>query len=90
MSVVVRSDVLRYELARRGLAAMDLARASGLSAATISSALAGHPISVKSLQLMAAVLMRVPVIEVIDGLVSSCSTEAPAEHNSPTDTMAVE
>jgi hypothetical protein len=47
---------------------MDLARTSGLSAATISTAMAGRAISARSLQLIAVALTRLPIIEVIDSL----------------------
>jgi transcriptional regulator with XRE-family HTH domain len=60
---------LRRELARRGLSAIDLARDSGLSAATVSAALAGRAISTKSLQLIGETLSRTPVIEIFDSLV---------------------
>jgi transcriptional regulator with XRE-family HTH domain len=68
VSVTVHPARLRRELARRALSATDLARLSGLSAATITAALAGRGISAKSLQLMAAALTKTPVVEVIDAL----------------------
>jgi transcriptional regulator with XRE-family HTH domain len=68
MSVSLDPSRLRRELARRGLSATDLAREARLSAATVSAALAGRPITTTSLQLIADVLMRVPVVDVIDGL----------------------
>jgi transcriptional regulator with XRE-family HTH domain len=68
MSIVIRPGRLRQELARRGLAATDLAKRSGLSPATISAALAGRPISARSLQLMATTLVQIPPIDVIDSL----------------------
>ena len=52
-------------MARRGLAAVDLAREAQLSPATISTALSGKRISARSLALIAAALLRAPVIEII-------------------------
>ncbi len=45
MSVSINSGQLRLEMALRGWDAVDLARASRLSAATVSIALAGKPAS---------------------------------------------
>ena len=70
MSFVVDPESLRRELARRGLSASDLARLSGLSAATITAALAGRPIAAKSLQFMAKALAEAPSIAVIDVLIA--------------------
>jgi transcriptional regulator with XRE-family HTH domain len=69
VSVVLHAARLRHELARRGLSAIDLARDSGLSPATVSAALAGRAISATSLQLIGETLTRTPVIEVIDSLI---------------------
>jgi transcriptional regulator with XRE-family HTH domain len=68
MSVRIYPGRLRLEMARRGLSVTELARASDLSAPTVSTALAGRAISVRSLQLIAAALTRLPTIEVIDSL----------------------
>lgn len=70
MSISVNPDTLRLEIARRGWDAIDLARASRLSAATVSAALAGKPVSAHSVHEMAKALARTPVIELIDKLVS--------------------
>jgi lambda repressor-like predicted transcriptional regulator len=66
MGVVVQPARLRIELARRGWSAADLARQSGVSAATITAALAGRGIAAKSLGLIAAALSRVPPNSTID------------------------
>jgi transcriptional regulator with XRE-family HTH domain len=68
MSVSLDPSRLRRELARRGLSATDLAREARLSAATVSAALAGRPITTTTLRLIADVLLRVPVVDVIDEL----------------------
>lgn len=75
MSIVLHPARLHDEMARRGWAAADLARESRLSQATISTALAGRPISEKSLSLIAAALLRTPASEVIDRLLSRLPTD---------------
>lgn len=69
MSVVVHPGRLREEMARRGWAAVDLARESRLSQATVSTALAGRPVAAKSLGLIAKALSRTPVLDVVDSLI---------------------
>jgi transcriptional regulator with XRE-family HTH domain len=69
MSVVIKPDRLRYELTVRGLTGMDLARASGLSAATISAALAGRGVSMQTLRLIARTLTTLPKVAILDSLV---------------------
>jgi transcriptional regulator with XRE-family HTH domain len=69
LSVVVDSTHLRREMTRRGWAAVDLARESRLSQATVSTALRGKPIAAQSLALIAKALSRVPAVEVIDRLI---------------------
>lgn len=68
MSITIRAEVLRYQLARRGISGLDLARGAGVSTATVSAALSGRAISARSLQLIAQALTRTPVIDVIDSL----------------------
>jgi lambda repressor-like predicted transcriptional regulator len=69
MSLVVHAAHLRREMARRGWAATDLARAARLSQATISTALAGKPIAAQSLALIAKALHKTPIIDNIDSLI---------------------
>jgi hypothetical protein len=69
MSVRVDVRQLRREMARRGWDAIDLAREARLSAATVSSALAGRPIAAASLRLIAEALVRVPAVAVLDRLI---------------------
>jgi lambda repressor-like predicted transcriptional regulator len=68
MSVVVSTPRLKYELAIRGMTAVRLAKTAGLSAATMSAALAGKPISETSLGLIADALHATPVSEFIQRL----------------------
>ncbi len=70
MSVVAGGGRLRYEMARRGWDGSALARAARISAATVSTALAGRPISAKSLSLIASALAGAPAVESIDVLLS--------------------
>lgn len=76
MSAPVDAERLRYELARRGLEAIDLARKARISPATVSAALAGRPVSMTSLTLIARVLESTPVNEVIDRLLVPVVTSA--------------
>lgn len=69
MSVVIHPGRLRQELARRGWSAADLARQADLSPPTVSAALAGRPISARSLGQIARAFLRVPPLDVIDGLI---------------------
>ncbi len=68
MSVTVHPGRLRQELARRGWSAADLARHAGVSHPTIGAALAGRPISARSLSLLAQALHQVQPVEAIDRL----------------------
>ncbi len=70
MSISVNPDLLRLEMARRGWDAIDLARASRLSAATVSTALSGKAVSAHSVHEIAKALARTPVVDFIDKLVS--------------------
>lgn len=69
MSLSVNARQLRLEMALRGWDAVDLARASRLSTATVSTALAGKPIAAKSVAQIATAITQHPANEVIDRLV---------------------
>jgi transcriptional regulator with XRE-family HTH domain len=56
-------------MTRRGWDAVDLARAARLSPATVSTALAGKPISAHSMSQIAKALSQAPVDELIDRLI---------------------
>ncbi|HUY73728.1 MAG TPA: helix-turn-helix transcriptional regulator [Candidatus Dormibacteraeota bacterium] len=71
MTVRMNADQLDRELARRGWNATDLARASGCSAATISGARRGRPISSATLCKIAEALRSAPVIPGIDELIGT-------------------
>lgn len=71
MTVVVDSRRLREALATRGWSANDLARSSGLSAPTISAALAGRPITARSLKSIATALDREPALGMISTLLGA-------------------
>ena len=60
MGLAVRADVLAREVARRGWTLADLAKAAGLSGATMTAARAGRPISPRSLRRIAAALASAP------------------------------
>jgi len=69
MGVVLVSQRLHRELARRGWNSSILAREAGVSPPTVSAALAGRPIAPKSVRMMAAALARVPPVPAIDALI---------------------
>lgn len=68
MGIPLRTDALIRELARRGWTCADLARAAGLSDATVVAARAGKPVSSHSLRQIAKALAAAPPIDGIDGL----------------------
>ena len=61
----VRLDIdrLDYQLALRGLRAVDLARLSGIPEATLSHARYGRPVRERTLARIAKVLLENPVLE---------------------------
>lgn len=69
MGTAIHPGRLRLEMSRRGWAAVDLARESNLSQTTVSTALAGRPISQRSVMLIAGALTRVPAVAAIDALI---------------------
>jgi transcriptional regulator with XRE-family HTH domain len=59
---------LDRELARRGWNATDLAKASGISVATISAARRGRPVANATLCKIADALLKAPVVPGVDDL----------------------
>ena len=68
MNTAVDAAALRRELARRGLSAADIAHRAGISAPTLSRALAGKPIANRSLAALARAVADVPLIAGLDDL----------------------
>jgi transcriptional regulator with XRE-family HTH domain len=68
MTHAVDSKALKREMFLRGWTGVDLARESRLSAATVSAALAGKPIAVASVILIAQALMRCPMVAMVESL----------------------
>lgn len=66
MSIAIQPHRLRAEMARRALSGSDLAKAAGVGAATVSTALAGRPIATRSLQLIVNALTHIPPVAVAD------------------------
>jgi transcriptional regulator with XRE-family HTH domain len=62
MGVRLNPIRLHREMALRGLHSVDLARLAGLSAATVSSAMQGRPVSPRTLRKIVAALARVSVL----------------------------
>jgi transcriptional regulator with XRE-family HTH domain len=68
MTTRMHPSRLERELARRGWNATDLARASGISVATISAARHGRPLAHTTLCKIADALQKAPVIPGVDDL----------------------
>ena len=65
MSIIVHAGRLRFEIARRGWSASDLAREARLSPATISAALSGRPVATSSVALISRAFAKSPPDEMI-------------------------
>ena len=71
MGIVVHSGRLRWEMARRGWSAAELARHAGVTAPTVGSALAGRAITSGTFMRIAQALALAPVIDIADTLLMS-------------------
>jgi transcriptional regulator with XRE-family HTH domain len=71
--VSVRLDAgrLRYELDRRAWTNGELAAAAGVSNPTVTAALAGRPVSPRTLRLIARALAAAPAVENVEVLLPS-------------------
>jgi transcriptional regulator with XRE-family HTH domain len=72
MSVRLRAEVFRHELAIRGISQAELARAAGLSEASVSAAARGLPVAPRTLRRIGMALAKAPVLELrglVDGSV---------------------
>ncbi len=68
---------LDHELASRGWTAYDLAVASGVSTATISSARHGRPMRHKTLHKIADALVKAPIVVGVDVLLETSIPDRP-------------
>lgn len=68
MGIMLRTDTLLREIARRGWSLADLARAAGISSVTVTAARSGRPISPESVHRIADALNGTPPIAGIDAL----------------------
>jgi transcriptional regulator with XRE-family HTH domain len=68
MSVTINTDRLLREMARRGWSRADLARAAGISAPTVTMALAGRPVAARTLRQIGLALAKAEPITGIDSL----------------------
>ena len=68
MSVTLADDRLRFEIARRGWNNSDLARAAGVSAATITTATSGRPVSSSTLRKIAVALAAAAPVSGVDDI----------------------
>ena len=67
----VSRERLDRELAYRGWSASDLARAAGVSEATLSVARQGRPVAPLTLKKIAVALSRTPVVPGLEALLES-------------------
>ena len=74
MASRLSSARLDHELACRGWTASDLARASGVSPATISAARRGRPVAHSTLRRLADALVRVPLVPGVEELLDPVET----------------
>lgn len=70
MGIVVNSRQLERELARRGWTHADLARAAGISGATVAAAAAGRRVAPQTLRQIAEALIASNPIEGVDALLT--------------------
>ncbi|MGH7744682.1 MAG: helix-turn-helix domain-containing protein, partial [Candidatus Dormibacteria bacterium] len=70
VGVSISSPRLRLELARRGWTHCDLARSAGISAPTVSAAIAGRPLAPGTVRRIAQALSMAPIVEGIDALLA--------------------
>jgi transcriptional regulator with XRE-family HTH domain len=68
IGVAINSAALSRELARRAWSSADLAKAAGLSEATVSAARGGRRVSPTTLRLIANALAQTAPLEEIDAL----------------------
>ncbi len=76
MSSRVNRANLDRELARRGWTASDLAVASGISAATISSARHGRPMKHTTFHKIADALIKAPIVPGVDVLLETSTADS--------------
>lgn len=68
MGVILRTDTLLREVAIRGWNLGDLARAAGISGATVTAARSGRPVSPESVRRIANALNATPPVAGVDRL----------------------
>jgi lambda repressor-like predicted transcriptional regulator len=71
LRVLLDPEKLLIGLQIRGMDMSDLALAAGLSPATVSSALAGRPVNLRTALAVAAALRTKPVLPEMAGLIST-------------------
>lgn len=70
MTARINSDRLRHEIAARGLDLQSFARLAGISAATLSHAVNGRPVTALTLRSIVSALLRSPRLEGADLLLA--------------------
>jgi DNA-binding Xre family transcriptional regulator len=66
MGIILRTDTLIREIARRGWNLSDLARAAGISGATVTAARSGRAVSPESVRRIADALNATPPVTGVD------------------------
>lgn len=66
----INADRLRREMAARGWNGVDLAHHAGVSPATLSHALNGHPVTTATLNRLARALSKAPLVEGVEELLA--------------------
>ncbi len=68
MTVIIDTEALRHELARRGLTAADFARISRVSPATLSHAFGGRRLAMGTVRSFTKALAAAPVLDSADAI----------------------
>lgn len=87
MRVALNGDVLRREMARRGLTGAELAAVAGLTAATVSHAVTGKNVDHSTIRRLARALSVTPTLPHSDFVLARASgaqREGPATGSTPT------
>ena len=67
---VIDADRLHYEMAVRGLIAGDLARMAGIDANTVTRALHGRPVTMRTVRAITSTLLAQPYLRMTADLIA--------------------
>lgn len=71
MTVIIDTEALRHELARRGLTAADFSRISRVSPASLSHAFGGRRLAMGTVRSFAKALNAAPVLDGADAILTT-------------------